>query len=215
MPPPDTTPAFDLTQPNHAFLKCHFVVPAAMGSIGPGRTDVCIRFTRQPQDVTGLNPQDAWTGEVATPPRRLDVRSGSTETRTFLLPARLRLRWRDLAEATGGKTSHSYLLVTYSEEDAEEVTLSYPKGASLCWLCSGRTPEGRETSWGLTGGAPQPGDVNGVDQWHGVVGPLERTYDLSLVYTLPAPRGSVPRPHGPTVLWSRTLTVSYDPKHPP
>jgi hypothetical protein len=215
VPAPDTGPYFDLTRPDHRFLRHSFVVPAVMDSVKPGRTDVSILFNRQPEDLDGLSPEEAWTGNVATPPLRLEVLPGSIETKTFLLPARLRLREQDMADISGGTISGKRFLVTYSKLDAEKVTLSYPKGAHLTFSTSGRGVDGIPGSHGMRGGPPQPDDINGIDQWYRIDGAREVTYDLLLRYTLPAPRGSAVGFGGPTVLWSKTLTVKYDPDNPP
>ncbi len=218
VPPPDSRPSFDLTQPDRTFLRRSFVVPAAMDTVKPGRPDAGILFTRGPQDVDGLSPEEAWTGNVATPPLRLEVLPGSTETKTFLLPARLRLRARDmddLARHSHGKDSGKRFLVTYSKLDAEKVRLTYPKGAHLTFGYCCREVEGMPGYSGLRGGPPQPDDINGIDQWYRIEKACEKTYDLVLTYTVFVPRGSAVSLDGPTVLWSRTLTVKYDPDHSP
>jgi hypothetical protein len=213
VPAPDTRPFFDLTQPNHTFLRPQIVIPAALKAVKPGQSSVSIRFARGEDDVEDSSKE--WLGSLDAPPLSIEIGPVTFETKEVLLPKHLRLKREDPDCGAIGKSCT--ILVTFTKKDAERVSVTYPKGAVLMWSFNCPEPAGLPGACGgLNSGLPEAEGINGLDQWRtfDASKPVEKKYNFALTYFLPAPREDCTDDRHVT-LWSRTLTAKYDPSDPP
>lgn len=145
-----------------------------------------------------------WGGELISHPVRLEVLAEKLKTKEFLLPKRLRLFRQSFP------TSKPYLVVNYTEEDAERLEFRVRNGHYVGTRRSNSKDDVR-LSWGLSGGPPRPNAPNAVVQLHGYKGgPIDLSVEMELFETCES-TGHFWSPGncGYKTLWKRTFKVEY------
>jgi len=145
-----------------------------------------------------------WGGELSSDAVKLEILAEKPKTKESLLPKRLRLLRQSFPK------SKPYLVVNYTDEDAERLVFKIRNGYHV-GTSHTESKDGVFVSGGLHGGPPHAGTSSATIQLHNYKGgPIKLTVEMELFETCES-TGHFWSPGncGYKTLWKRTFEVEY------